>query len=421
MAAAHAAAAPMIDPEDDDAADIRRMAEANNPKSRKPSAHPFKQQALKAWKPVLSPSNVVPTFFGVGALFAVIGGALLGVTSNAGEMTVDYTQCNALDESGAVTSQSCADLLDDFTYRSPGTPYRRCQCDVSFSVSGFSGTDTFLYYGLTKYYQNQRRYANSRDDLQLRSLTTEVDNDCDPLATSGGRNYAPCGLIANSLFNDTIQIFDAAGAQVQLLGDAIAWKSDLDVKFANPEVPEGGTLCDADAFSNETSQRPPNWWIPACQLGAGNSSQMCTFADQNQPNSGCSYNPWSSYFGSSGVGYQNEDFIVWMRTAILPTFRKLWRRIPGGLPDGTYVARIGYNYPVKAFDGTKTFQLGTTTGLGGKSTFLPSTFLAFGLIMCVVGGVFVVMWKSSYYGIRVADTRSVQINAVASNTAFEMD
>ena len=31
--------------------------------------------------------------------------------------------------------------------------------------------------------------------------------------------------------------------------------------------------------------------------------------------------------GSSGVGFRNEDFIVWMRTAAFPTFRKLYRKI----------------------------------------------------------------------------------------------
>lgn len=48
-------------------------------------------------------------------------------------------------------------------------------------------------------------------------------------------------------------------------------------------------------------------------------------------------------------GYQNEDLIVWMRTAALPTFRKLHRRINhteatfnDGLPKGTYEVTIDY-------------------------------------------------------------------------------
>jgi hypothetical protein len=33
---------------------------------------------------------------------------------------------------------------------------------------------------------------------------------------------------------------------------------------------------------------------------------------------------------------KNEHFIVWMRTAGLPNFRKLWGRIPNGLEAGSY-------------------------------------------------------------------------------------
>jgi hypothetical protein len=48
-------------------------------------------------------------------------------------------------------------------------------------------------------------------------------------------------------------------------------------------------------------------------------------------------------------GFQNEDLIVWMRTAALPTFRKLYRRVnhskPGftdGLPKGNYTLFVKY-------------------------------------------------------------------------------
>lgn len=46
-------------------------------------------------------------------------------------------------------------------------------------------------------------------------------------------------------------------------------------------------------------------------------------------------------------GFINEDFIVWMRTAALPTFRKLYRIIhkkPGTtLPSGLYTLKITYS------------------------------------------------------------------------------
>jgi len=36
----------------------------------------------------------------------------------------------------------------------------------------------------------------------------------------------------------------------------------------------------------------------------------------------------------------NEHFMVWMRTAALPTFRKLWGRITTDLKAGTYIYTI---------------------------------------------------------------------------------
>ena len=46
--------------------------------------------------------------------------------------------------------------------------------------------------------------------------------------------------------------------------------------------------------------QPPNWLVPACQMGT---------------NVGIPNYPFQPLYNSSGVGYENEDFIVWMRTA----------------------------------------------------------------------------------------------------------
>lgn len=50
--------------------------------------------------------------------------------------------------------------------------------------------------------QNHRRYVRSRDDLQLHGqLKGKVSSDCDPFGSVNGTPIAPCGAIANSLFN----------------------------------------------------------------------------------------------------------------------------------------------------------------------------------------------------------------------------
>jgi hypothetical protein len=66
-----------------------------------------------------------------------------------------------------------------------------------------------LYYRLTNFYQNHRRYVKSVDEAQLQgqNLTAaELLNggSYTPLITApNGKPYYPCGLIANSLFNGT--------------------------------------------------------------------------------------------------------------------------------------------------------------------------------------------------------------------------
>jgi hypothetical protein len=80
---------------------------------------------------------------------------------------------------------------------------------------------------------------------------------------------------------------------------------------------------------------------------------------------------------------EDEHFIVWMRTAGLKTFRKLWGKIEGRrLKKGTYYIKIVNNYNVEPFGGTKSIILSVPSSMGGKNNFLMifiylSAFLTF--------------------------------------------
>jgi len=66
----------------------------------------------------------------------------------------------------------------------------------------------FMYYGLTNFYQNHRRYVKSRDDYQLLGHLGEPSSDCEPFKTNGSNiPIAPCGAIANSLFSGVYGLF----------------------------------------------------------------------------------------------------------------------------------------------------------------------------------------------------------------------
>ncbi|KAI3388714.1 hypothetical protein SNEBB_011053 [Seison nebaliae] len=309
----------------------------------------FWQQRLPAYQPVLTARVVIPVFFIVGILFIAIGTTLFVIAHGTQEKVIDYTQC-------ANDQGTCIDYYENFNYTDD--PYFHCSCNITLELEENYRSNLYIYYGLTNYYQNHRRYVKSRDDNQLIGKKEgvkydELIDDCDPYRKGpNGEAIAPCGAIANSLFNDSFQLFDENDNEVSVLSDGIAWKSDVDSKFKNPN----------QFLGNDA--KPPNWPYSIRNL-----------TDQ----------------------YKNEDLIVWMRTAALPTFRKLWRRIDHTkheyLIRGNYTVQIEYNYPVHRFEGTKRFIIANTSWIGGRNLFIGIAYIVVGSLCLIFAFVFIVIHK----------------------------
>ncbi|CAN2390039.1 LEM3 (ligand-effect modulator 3) family / CDC50 family [Pristimantis euphronides] len=314
----------------------KRRKEEKAPTSKCPDNTAFKQQRIPAWKLTLTPAGVLSSFFIIALFCLAVGISWIVATSNTKEIWITYSDhCS-----------HCTQLRENSSHWE-----KPCSCFVSFTVKEKLEGDVFLYYGLSNFFQNHRRYAISRYDTQLlgRNVTTkEKDSYCAPFSSySNGTPMAPCGAIANSMFNDTIRLIyepdSSPVVAVPLLSTGNTWWSDKNVRFRNPTPAEDLER----AFAG--SARPPYWQKSVYDL------------DPLDPNNN---------------GYVNDDFVNWMRVAALPSFRKLYRRLSrvddfsAGLPAGNYSFIIDYNFPVSKFRGKKHLILTTLAWCGGKNMFL---------------------------------------------------
>ncbi|KAL8791186.1 MAG: hypothetical protein Q9213_000143 [Squamulea squamosa] len=244
-------------------------------------------------------------------------------------------------------------------------------CSIQFSLPSTLDPPVFLYYRLTNFYQNHRRYVKSQDTNQLKgdavSRETISSSNCDPLRVEKGEDgkpgkpYYPCGLIANSLFNDSfsnpvllnVGNNNAMNRTYNMTNKGIAWDSDK-------------ALYGQTKYKPADIAVPPNWVKQYPAEG---------YSDENPPPNLEDY----------------EEFQVWMRSAGLPAFSKLAKRNDKEkMACGTYQLDIIDNFNVTIYGGTKSILISTKTVMGGKNPFLGIAYIVVGGICILLGALFTI-------------------------------
>jgi len=379
-----------------DSQDPNQKDKKKKDKSRRPANSAFRQQRLKAWQPILTPKTVLPLFFAVGIIFAPIGGLLLWASTTVQEIQIDYSGCS---QSPVVEENSTTGFADipsdrisktfqsgDFTGARPAqwghyvftAPYpdndiyrgvripNTTVCRLQFDIEHQLDAPVYMYYRMTNFYQNHRRYVKSYDQGQLdgdaKSYGSIQGTDCAPLDVDEEtrKPYYPCGLIANSLFNDTFFSPILLNAQdgdnsttFEMTNQGIAWSSD-------------GDLYHQTKYRPDEVVPPPNW--------------RRRFPEYTEANPPPNIGEW-------------EEFWVWMRTAGLPTFSKMaLRQDDIAMKPGRYQMDIWDEFNTTMYDGTKSILISTRTVMGGKNPFLGIAYLVVGGLCILLGALFTVTY-----------------------------
>lgn len=401
----------------------------------KPANTLFRQQRLAAWQPILSPPHVAGCLFAVAVLFIAIGYAILVANNNALDIEEPY---------GTKSACTAAENQGLFVYNISGKVTKMgCRKPIQFVITSTMKAPVYLYYKITKFYQNHRRFSKSRSDLQLAGEPGGNTDDCVPMRTPGtntlsqqsgnapisinGNNYSyhqlvysPCGLVPWSMFNDTFSLYRISSAGTnelicnssafsrvnsqplppqpnvtqyvpppgqQLAGKpmcqkaGIAWSSDKDAKFKPPMMAEY-------LWTGQRNAYLPDNTLPA-DLAPDRRSIYFPTTDNVYYQNG-----WYADEAGHNVPLNtDEDLMVWMRTSALPSFRKLHRIINVDLQPGTYLMDVIETYDVSSFGGEKSFALSTISWVGGKNAFLSTSYLVIGSLSGLGGIVFLVIYK----------------------------
>lgn len=351
-------------------------------KSKRPPENNFTQQRLKAVNPVFTIATVIPMFFAFAVIFMPIGGAMWLASHRIEDVMIDYSYC----ETNA-SLDYWSPVPDEYVrYRYKGLPDvktaqwkldvdetqpfedQRQVCRIQFHIPHQVKGPIYLFYHLENFYQNHRRYAKSFSEDQIQGKAASISDienavgiNCQPLSVNeDGVPYYPCGLIANSMFNDTfvltLEAVNGTDSSYEMTSEGISWSTNKN-RYKKTE------------YDWQNIAPPPNWYK--------------SFPDGYNSTNVPDISTW-------------EEFQNWMYTSAFPDFYKLaLKNLNDPLEEGIYEVTIGLHFPVLPYNGRKNIFISQRSAVGGKNYFMGYLWMVGGAVCFLMAFVLLAvnMWR----------------------------
>ncbi|KAK4452355.1 ligand-effect modulator 3 family [Podospora aff. communis PSN243] len=354
--------------------------EADAPKNRPPNTA-FRQQRMKAWQCVLTPKLIVTIFSILAAIYLGFGAYLTWLAHTVRDLRIDYTDCVRDAPKTELGPLPPKYISAHFSDNLPLDPYQaqwqvikqnvtyhnysreRDICQVEFNIPERLEPSVSFYYYLENFYQNHRRYVASFNAKQL--LGEAVDghtineSTCQPIAHDiNGKIVYPCGIIANSMFNDT---FSSPTLLSVPNPDGVPETERVYAMENNTGIawPGLSDLYGKTSYRLDQIVPPPNW----------HEAYLYGYTNESPPPD---LHTW-------------EAFQNWMMLAASPNFYKLYQRNDREpMLAGTYQINITSNFDTNLYNGRKSFVITTVSTMGSRNIWP-------GIIFLIVGGVCLIL------------------------------
>mmetsp|Transcript_24558 Transcript_24558/g.75733 ORF Transcript_24558/g.75733 Transcript_24558/m.75733 type:complete len:396 (+) Transcript_24558:283-1470(+) len=353
--------------------------------SRRPNPSPWLQQKVPGYAPLLTPRKITVALFVLGVAGICVG---LGIRAN------DQHEVSAQYGGHGIPSKYAACEIDR---ANEGTV-----CSVTLKIKTRMKAPVHVFYQVDNFYQNHNRYLTSYNQDQLtgtEGLDSSDLKSCVPLKKNGTKILSPCGVIANSMFNDVIALDSDT---LTMRETNLAWGSDHHDRFKQPNR-FTWTATDEDVTGCVKSVCPDSL-CTAAGIRTGCMGYVCQGGDYDQNKCAAGQKTLFYYKDADStqylyetfpelisplVGVKSEHFEVWMRLGGLMDWRKPYGRITSTLRKGDEVTfQITNNFDVRSFSGKKRIVLATAGVLGTKASSLWASFVYSGVACAAVAILF---------------------------------